>query len=412
MLTACIVAGRSTTSLLERRPGPPLTSCPPSGRSKWTGVSRRPSKSARSASRCACAALCLRPCGSLDLHGRLYHGSPQHDMDHHTPGAGEYEIPGSMGKQPLKRSNPSYTLGVRRYHGGTVDAVDQGTPGPNAYRNIPTAVDRQVDSTRPSSPRFSIGARLWHNSPQEFLERGTPGPGACELRQAFATVATDVHSQLFSADEQPGIGRKLPDSRQRTPSSFTMGARLYKGSPEEALSHDSPGPQAYAYVGAMGKQVVSTKTTYGGARWSQSPRFGLSPRRAKQMEERLRGIGKGPVGSPRLPPTHSGSSPRRPSAGPRPGTSGSPRRSPRRTPRAATAEPGSRGRPGGGGPAGKRKPKNTTATGGTYGQRECRFALPLLRPCCSHVCLAPAPAPQPRRSAPAGRPSTPPPARW
>lgn len=119
-----------------------------------------------------------------------------------APGPGQYDVPGSLGKQPLstkeRAREPGFPLADRPTliaPGCTtifLSLIFEGTTdiGPGEYKPPPAACEEQVDSRKPTCPtiRFGTGFQKNKKVTQKLdLSEPSPGPGSYHLPGGVAT---------------------------------------------------------------------------------------------------------------------------------------------------------------------------------------------------------------------------------
>lgn len=110
-----------------------------------------------------------------------------------SPGPGQYDTPGSLGKQSLSTKEstrePLFPVANRPslIAPGTTDI------GPGEYKPSPAACDPQVDSRKPTCPSLRFGTGFQKNKKlgQKLdLSEPSPGPGTYQLPGGIATASS------------------------------------------------------------------------------------------------------------------------------------------------------------------------------------------------------------------------------
>lgn len=177
-----------------------------------------------------------------------------------------------FGQQPTstKNSNPAFGFGssvrehaLKQYLSPDHAKVMPGNNSMGPIYKLVTSLGPQFDSKMGSGAMYSFGT-------ETRLPRGNlssaPGPGA--YRQGAATG-----KQLIST-------KKSSESVVFGTSTRDQVAKVYMEDADKAFyGLESPGPGAYATLGAVGRQQLSTKETAPGFKLGTSGRFKCVPKK-------------------------------------------------------------------------------------------------------------------------------------
>lgn len=198
-----------------------------------------------------------------------------------TPSPADYKEESGMGKQVLRRSNPSYSMAGRQPRPHT---TDMDAPAPDAYNLEPRSKAYNPLSTQRSNPAFSLRGR----KPTVVNQWDSQGPGQCRTDSAFGKQVDGKQrsnprytfgyrtggSSLYQDTGVPGPGTYSHD-RPSTAPGATLTSRVRRPVPKV-----TPAPGDYAEDRATGKQVGSTRRTM------PAYTFGTETGRKKGMAKR------------------------------------------------------------------------------------------------------------------------------
>ena len=110
-----------------------------------------------------------------------------------APGPGQYDVPGSLGKQPLSTKERAREPGFPLADRPTLIAPGTTDIGPGEYKPPPAACEPQVDSRKQTCPsiRFGTGFQKNKKNLQKLdLSEPSPGPGSYQLPGGVSTASS------------------------------------------------------------------------------------------------------------------------------------------------------------------------------------------------------------------------------